>query len=322
MTGHAPAYDYAPAPGTDGQAASLPVYVPPSAFLPIMPPPPVPAARLDEVRTPPPGPLGDLAYRFLARVLIIGPPCPTGNGNSRPTALTLPAGHPLAADGPLPVLTRDPDSPPGATGLRQVGTVTSVYRLDPAGAPTEVCTVGTFDLTVRGVPKLVAELTRAADNERPIPVIAQLDNLEYAAEAEGVAESGAPRVLTGWRITGLIIGPGAVTWPGCVIVPDEAIVWCELGGVDYGMRRHHDREVWRTLVMAWRHATATGAPTWDALTRSLNIVGAATTTAVHDQIAGRLFDPADPLTFGVLLARLPAILDQLEGDDAARGGVL
>lgn len=318
VAGLVPPTDHAvPAAALNGHTGLAPAgAVTVAAFTPITPPPPIPAPRHASRPGTPPGPLGDLAYRWLARVALIGVPDSSGTG--RPTVLTLAAAHVLAAAMPLPLFIRDPESTPAAPRLTQVGTVTSVYRLDPPTGPAEICASGEFDLGRPGAAALVAELTRAAEYDRPLTGVAQLDSLEYAGEAEGAAEAGVPRVLTDWRITGLVIGQ-STTWPGCHLVPDAAQVSVQLGGVSYLMRRHHDRQVWRTLLSAWRAATASGAPTWEALTRSLNVVGAATTSEVHDQIAGRLFDPADLLTLGSLMATLPGIVERLETDDHARG---
>lgn len=281
---------------------------------PISPPPPARLCvpRHSPLSATPPGPLCDLPYRWLARVAMLGQPDETGAEWS--TVLTLvdplvPTGHM-----PLPLLVREPGTVTAEGRYVQVGTVASVYRAaGPAGE--EICAAGLFDLTKPFVPGLVGELTRAAEHDAPMTVVPQLADLEYAPDTPG----GGPRVLTGWRLTGLVLGTTR-TWPGCYLLPDDGYVGVDLGGVRYPMRRHHDPAAWRLLREAFRAGTAGGAMDWQALAGTLAVLGGMTTTAVHNDIARRLVDSGDALTLGGLMVAMREAVEAVDADDVNRGG--
>lgn len=286
-----------------------------AGFYDVPPPPPVPVPEVP-LSNIPPGPLSDLAYRWRARIIIPGRPDEIA-GAARPYVVAAPDGPVPTAAMPLPVWMREPGTPPGAGRNVQVGTVTSAYLADGAHG-IEVCAAGEFDLSVPFVPGLVGDLGRVAALGHPLVAAPILTDQTYAEDPEGYT---GPRIMTSWRLSGLLIGPG-MTWPGCLIVPDEAQVGIELCGGVYPMRRHYHRQTWRALCTGYREMNKPGSEAYDTLTSTLAVLAGATTRHALNEISARMVDEGDRLTLAALMAATPGIIEALDADDAHRGGVL
>lgn len=234
------------------------------------------------------GDLQDLAYRWSARIALLGHPN-DGDGR-RPVVLTLGADGVVAHEPlPLPLFARHPER-----GVILVGQVEALWFNPDGPHGPEVCAQGTFDLGQPDAPRLAVELRDAAAKGQPLVATPMMSSIRYADEPEGA--TGAQTAIT-WTIKDLFIAGSAPTWPGCVILPDDFQTAVHLGGRSYPMRTLYDSERWRALkarLTAAEQAEA-GSPA-DRLLAGLALVFAAMTSADRDDLGARLLDDNHPLT--------------------------